>query len=161
MSSGKVKTGQLWSKNKADLAKQLGDSPRSTTSESQLPRSSQSLTPTNAHNFVSSTRERKYLPLDLRPKQTRAIRRRLTKHEQELQLEKDQEEISALPTKKVRYQGRGLNFLEVGVYDCEDGWHGAFLPGLFITYEPPLFHYVFGSKKQSCQLADSTHDPTS
>jgi large subunit ribosomal protein L35e len=24
-SSGKVKTGQLWSKNKADLAKQLGE----------------------------------------------------------------------------------------------------------------------------------------
>lgn len=43
---------------------------------------------------------KKYLPLDLRPKQTRAIRRRLTKHESGKQLEKTKKRAVHFPQRK-------------------------------------------------------------
>ncbi len=43
---------------------------------------------------------KKYLPLDLRPKQTRAIRRRLTKHESEKTLEKTKKRATHFPQRK-------------------------------------------------------------
>lgn len=43
---------------------------------------------------------KKYLPLDLRPKQTRAIRRRLTKHEGGLKTLKQQKKLTHFPKRK-------------------------------------------------------------
>jgi hypothetical protein len=43
---------------------------------------------------------KKYLPLDLRPKQTRAIRRRLTKHESGKKLEKTKKRATHFPQRK-------------------------------------------------------------
>jgi hypothetical protein len=43
---------------------------------------------------------KKYIPLDLRPKQTRAIRRRLTKHESGKQLEKTKKRAVHFPQRK-------------------------------------------------------------
>ncbi|KAG4442768.1 60S ribosomal protein L35 [Cadophora sp. M221] len=140
MSSGKVKTGALWSKNKTDLAKQLGElktelgqlrtqkiaggsaskltkidinqeeddeGGRSYNSqkknEVELKSIAKVLTVINA-NQRSQLRlfykNKKYLPLDLRPKQTRAIRRRLTKHESGKTLEKTKKKAVHFPQRK-------------------------------------------------------------
>ncbi|KAF8867292.1 60S ribosomal protein L35 [Acephala macrosclerotiorum] len=120
MSSGKVKTGQLWSKNKTDLAKQLGElktelgqlrtqkiaggSASKLTKIHDLRKSiAKVLTVINA-NQRSQLRlfykEKKYLPLDLRPKQTRAIRRRLTKDESSKVLEKTKKRATHFPQRK-------------------------------------------------------------
>jgi large subunit ribosomal protein L35e len=45
-------------------------------------------------------KNKKYLPLDLRPKQTRAIRRRLTKHEATLISEKQRKKQIHFPQRK-------------------------------------------------------------
>jgi len=45
-------------------------------------------------------KNKKYLPLDLRAKQTRAIRRRLTKNESEKKLEKVQKRVTHFPARK-------------------------------------------------------------
>jgi large subunit ribosomal protein L35e len=45
-------------------------------------------------------KNKKYLPLDLRPKQTRAIRRRLSKHESEKVLEKTKKRSTHFPQRK-------------------------------------------------------------
>jgi large subunit ribosomal protein L35e len=45
-------------------------------------------------------KNKKYLPLDLRPKQTRAIRRRLTKHESSKTLEKAKKRSIHFPQRK-------------------------------------------------------------
>ncbi|KAH0562115.1 60S ribosomal protein L35 [Trichoglossum hirsutum] len=100
-SSGKVKTAQLWGKGKEDLKKQLedlktelgqlrvqkiaGGAASKLTKIHDLRKSiAKVLTVINA-NQRSQLRlfykNKKYLPLDLRPKQTRAIRRRLSKHD--------------------------------------------------------------------------------
>jgi large subunit ribosomal protein L35e len=42
-------------------------------------------------------KNKKYIPLDLRPKQTRAIRRRLTKHEASLITEKQKKKKTHFP----------------------------------------------------------------
>ncbi|KAH8808272.1 60S ribosomal protein L35 [Xylogone sp. PMI_703] len=120
MSSGKVKTGQLWSKNKEDLKKQLvelktelgqlrtqkiaGGSSSKLTKIHDIRKSiARVLTIINA-NQRSQLRlfyaKKKYLPLDLRPKQTRAIRRRLTKHESDLKLEKQKKREVHFPQRK-------------------------------------------------------------
>ncbi|PSS20243.1 hypothetical protein M430DRAFT_230994 [Amorphotheca resinae ATCC 22711] len=120
MSSGKVKAGQLWSKSKEDLTKQLGElktelgqlrtqkiaggSSAKLTKIHDLRKSiARVLTVINA-NQRSQLRlfykGKKYLPLDLRPKQTRAIRRRLTKHESGKQLEKTKKRAVHFPQRK-------------------------------------------------------------
>merc|ERR1712059_94831 len=120
MSSGKVKTGALWSKNKTDLAKQLGElktelgqlrtqkiaggSASKLTKIHDIRKSiAKVLTVINA-NQRSQLRlfykNKKYLPLDLRPKQTRAIRRRLTKHESGKTLEKTKKRATHFPQRK-------------------------------------------------------------
>ncbi|CAL3963727.1 hypothetical protein PZA11_001263 [Diplocarpon coronariae] len=120
MSSAKVKTGSLWSKNKVDLAKQLGElktelgqlrtqkiaggSASKLTKIHDLRKSiAKVLTVINA-NQRSQLRlfykNKKYLPLDLRPKQTRAIRRRLSKHEREKTLEKTKKRAVHFPQRK-------------------------------------------------------------
>ena len=42
----------------------------------------------------------KYLPLDLRPKKTRAIRKRLTKHQREAKTVKAAKKAAAFPRRK-------------------------------------------------------------
>lgn len=44
--------------------------------------------------------KKKYLPLDLRPKKTRAIRRRLTKHEATILTEKQKKRSMHFPQRK-------------------------------------------------------------
>ncbi|KAF7950908.1 uncharacterized protein EAE97_002460 [Botrytis byssoidea] len=120
MSSGKVKTGQLWSKNKADLAKQLGElktelgqlrtqkiaggSAAKLTKIHDVRKSiAKVLTVINANQRAQLRlfyKGKKYLPLDLRAKQTRAIRRRLSKHEKDLQLEKTKKRSMHFPQRK-------------------------------------------------------------
>lgn len=45
-------------------------------------------------------KNKKYVPLDLRPKKTRAIRKRMTKHQQTNKLEKQRKRASAFPQRK-------------------------------------------------------------
>ncbi|KAK3704262.1 60S ribosomal protein L35, L29 [Vermiconidia calcicola] len=98
MSSGKVKASQLWGKNKEELKKQLdelkqelvqlrtqkiaGGAQSKLTKIHDVRKSiARVLTVINA-NQRSQLRifykGKKYMPLDLRPKQTRAMRRRLS-----------------------------------------------------------------------------------
>ncbi|PWN19435.1 hypothetical protein BCV69DRAFT_290795 [Microstroma glucosiphilum] len=97
----KVKAHELTSKSKADLTKQLeelkgellqlrvakvagGASSKLTRINSTRKSIARVLTVMNAKqrsNLRDFYKGKKYMPLDLRPKQTRAIRRRLTKHE--------------------------------------------------------------------------------
>ncbi|MCJ1365517.1 60S ribosomal protein L35 [Acarospora aff. strigata] len=120
MSSGKVKTGQLWKKNKEDLKKQLdelktelgqlrtqkiaGGAASKLTKIHDLRKSvAKVLTVINA-NQRSQLRlfykNKKYLPLDLRPKQTRAIRRRLSKHEASIKSDKSRKRNMHFPQRK-------------------------------------------------------------
>nr|QBH73610.1 putative ribosomal protein L35 [Liposcelis bostrychophila] len=48
-------------------------------------------------NLRKFYRGKKFKPLDLRPKKTRAIRRQLTKHEQKLKTRKELRKMSAYP----------------------------------------------------------------
>jgi len=118
MSSGKVKTGQLWGKSKADLQKQLGElktellalRTQKVTGGSKLMKIhdirksiAKVLTVINANQRAQLRlfyKNKKYLPLDLRAKQTRAIRRRLTKHESEKKLEKTMKRSMHFPQRK-------------------------------------------------------------
>ncbi|RDL41971.1 Ribosomal protein L29 (L29p) [Venustampulla echinocandica] len=120
MSSGKVKTGQLWSKNKADLAKQLselktelgqlrtqkiaGGSASKLTKIHDIRKSiAKVLTVINANQRAQLRlfyKGKKYIPLDLRPKQTRAIRRRLSKYESEKTLDKTKKRQVHFPQRK-------------------------------------------------------------
>ncbi|KAG9136446.1 hypothetical protein Leryth_023549 [Lithospermum erythrorhizon] len=45
-------------------------------------------------------KNKKYLPLDLRPKKTRAIRRRLTKHQASLKTEREKKKEMYFPLRK-------------------------------------------------------------
>jgi len=120
MSSGKVKTGGLWTKNKDDLKKQLGElktelgqlrvqkiaggSASKLTKIHDLRKSiAKVLTVINANQRAQLRlfyKNKKYLPLDLRPKQTRAIRRRLSKTDKERVLEKTKKRSIHFPQRK-------------------------------------------------------------
>lgn len=52
------------------------------------------------NTFDSGLTRIRYVPLDLRPKQTRAIRRRLTKHEASLVTEKQKKKQTHFPQRK-------------------------------------------------------------
>ncbi|EAU84784.1 ribosomal protein L35 [Coprinopsis cinerea okayama7 len=117
---GKVKAYELQSKSKPDLAKQLADLKNELLtlrvqkiaggSASKLTRINtvrksiaRVLTVTNQkarQNLREYYKNKKYLPLDLRPKKTRAIRRRLTKHEASLKTLKQQKKELNFPTRK-------------------------------------------------------------
>ncbi|KAK2742595.1 60S ribosomal protein L35 [Myotisia sp. PD_48] len=120
MSSAKVKTGQLWGKSKDDLAKQLdelktelgqlrvqkiagGASSKLTRIHDLRKSIAKVLTVINA-NQRSQLRlfykKKKYLPLDLRVKKTRAIRRRLSPHEASLVTEKQKKKQMHFPQRK-------------------------------------------------------------
>ncbi|KAF9515207.1 hypothetical protein BS47DRAFT_798509 [Hydnum rufescens UP504] len=117
--TGKVKAYELQSKSKPDLAKQLQELKTellslrvqkiASPSASKLTRIStvrksiaRVLTVTNQkarQNLREYYKNKKYLPLDLRVKKTRAIRRRLTRHEQSLKTEKQRKRDIHFPTR--------------------------------------------------------------
>ncbi|KAL1954472.1 hypothetical protein VTO42DRAFT_1148 [Malbranchea cinnamomea] len=120
MSSSKVKTGQLWGKSKDELVKQLdelktelgqlrvqkiaGGAASKLTKIRDIRKSiARVLTVINAnqrHQLRLFYKNKKYLPLDLRPKTTRAMRRRLTKHEASLITEKQRKKQMHFPQRK-------------------------------------------------------------
>ncbi|KAL7789418.1 ribosomal L29 domain-containing protein [Trichoderma ceciliae] len=119
MSSGKVKTAQLWGKNKEELAKQLSELKaelgqlriqKVASSGSKLNKIhdlrksiARVLTVTNAtqrNQLRLFYKKSKYLPLDLRPKQTRAIRRRLSPEDKARVLEKTKKRNTHFPQRK-------------------------------------------------------------
>mmetsp|Transcript_7470 Transcript_7470/g.15904 ORF Transcript_7470/g.15904 Transcript_7470/m.15904 type:complete len:125 (-) Transcript_7470:688-1062(-) len=99
--SEKVKAHELRSKSKADLLKQLEDLKKElsqlqvakvtggnvsklskiSTVRKSIARVLTVISQTQRENLKVLYKNKKYKPLDLRPKKTRAIRRRLTKHE--------------------------------------------------------------------------------
>jgi hypothetical protein len=72
---------------------------------------------------------KKYLPLDLRPKQTRAIRRRLTKHESGKKLEKTKKRETHFPQRKfaVKVRTTSLNPAWRGEWYCSQTHKADFL----------------------------------
>ncbi|KAH3918520.1 hypothetical protein HBI56_134600 [Parastagonospora nodorum] len=116
----KVKTAQLWNKSKEDLASQLADLKSELIqlrtakvaggSNTKLTRIhdvrkgiAKVLTVINANQRAQLRlfyKGKKYTPLDLRSKQTRAIRRRLTKHEASLVTEKQKKKQTHFPQRK-------------------------------------------------------------
>ncbi|KAI5808808.1 ribosomal L29 protein-domain-containing protein [Peziza echinospora] len=115
-----VKAAQLWTKNKAELTKQLdelkaelqnlrvqkmtGGAASKLTKIHDVRKSiARVLTIINLqqrHQLRLFYKGKKYIPLDLRPKKTRAIRRRLTAHEQSLKTAKDQKKATHFPQRK-------------------------------------------------------------
>ncbi|KAL5116560.1 60S ribosomal protein L35, L29 [Pleosporales sp. CAS-2024a] len=120
MSQPKVKTAQLWNKSKEDLAGQLTDlkseliqlrtAKVAGSSNTKLTRIhdvrkgiAKVLTVINANQRAQLRlfyKGKKYTPLDLRSKQTRAIRRRLSKHEASLVTEKHKKRQTHFPQRK-------------------------------------------------------------
>ncbi|KAI6035375.1 ribosomal protein L35 [Pisolithus orientalis] len=117
---GKVKAYELQSKSKNDLTKQLnelkgellslrvqkivGGAPSKLTKINVVRKSiARVLTVMNQkarQNLREYYKNKKYLPLDLRPKKTRAIRRRLTKHEASLKTVKQHKKDIHFPIRK-------------------------------------------------------------
>ncbi|KAH9853450.1 ribosomal protein L35 [Lenzites betulinus] len=117
---GKVKAYELQSKSKNDLSKQLtelktellslrvqkiaGGSAAKLTKINTVRKSiARVLTVTNQkarQNLREFYKNKKYLPLDLRAKKTRAIRRRLTKHEASLKTLKQRKKDIHFPIRK-------------------------------------------------------------
>jgi len=115
-----VKTAQLWTKSKADLKKQLEDLKKELQqlrvqkmtggASSKLTRIhdvrksiARVLTVSNAlqrNSLRLYYKGKKYIPLDLRPKKTRAIRRRLTSHESGLKTAKEKKKRMHFPQRK-------------------------------------------------------------
>ncbi|KAI1356510.1 60S ribosomal protein L35 [Xylaria sp. FL0043] len=119
MSTSKVKTGQLWNKSKDDLMKQLSEL-KSELGQLRIQKITSSSSKLNKiHDLRKSIarvltvvnlkqrqqlrlfyKNKKYLPLDLRPKQTRAIRRRLSPEEKSKTLEKTKKRTTHFPQRK-------------------------------------------------------------
>ncbi|KAH7887741.1 ribosomal L29 protein-domain-containing protein [Phlebopus sp. FC_14] len=117
---GKVKAYELQSKSKNDLTKQLselknelltlrvqkttGGAPSKLTKINVVRKSiARVLTVMNQksrQNLREFYKNKKYLPLDLRPKKTRAIRRRLTKKEASLRTLKQRKKDIHFPVRK-------------------------------------------------------------
>ncbi|KAK3394635.1 ribosomal L29 protein-domain-containing protein, partial [Podospora didyma] len=114
-----VKAAQLWTKSKEDLVKQLGElkaelgqlriqkivsSGTKLTKIHDLRKSiARVLTIINAKQRAQLRlfyKNKKYLPLDLRPKQTRAIRRALSKEDASITLLKTKKKAQHFPTRK-------------------------------------------------------------
>jgi len=119
MSTSKVKAGQLWSKNKDELMKQLGEL-KTELGQLRIQKIASSGTKLNRiHDLRKSIarvltvinakqraqlrifyKSKKYMPLDLRPKQTRAIRRRLSPAEANKKLDKTKKREMHFPQRK-------------------------------------------------------------
>jgi len=120
MPSNKVKAYELQSKSKNDLTKQLtelknelltlrvqkiaGGSAAKLTKINTVRKSiARVLTVMNQkqrQNLREFYKNKKYLPLDLRPKKTRALRRRLTPHEKSLKTLKQRKKEIHFPLRK-------------------------------------------------------------
>ncbi|EKM59049.1 uncharacterized protein PHACADRAFT_249223 [Phanerochaete carnosa HHB-10118-sp] len=117
---GKVKAYELQSKSKNDLSKQLtelknellnlrvqkiagGSAAKLTrinTVRKSIARVMTVMNQKARQNLRELYKKKKYAPLDLRPKKTRAIRRRLSKHEALLKTEKQRKKDIHFPTRK-------------------------------------------------------------
>ncbi|KAF2214660.1 hypothetical protein CERZMDRAFT_65903 [Cercospora zeae-maydis SCOH1-5] len=120
MSSGKVKASQLWGKNKDELKKQLDDLKAELVqlrtqkiaggASSKLNKIhdvrksiARVLTIINANQRAQLRlfyQKKKYLPLDLRSKQTRAIRRRLSPEDAKRVTEKQKKRQRHFPQRQ-------------------------------------------------------------
>ncbi|KAI9846097.1 MAG: 60S ribosomal protein L35 [Sclerophora amabilis] len=120
MSSGKVKTGPLWNKSKEDLKKQLdelktelgqlrvqkiaGGSTSKLNKIHDLRKSiAKVLTIINSKQRAQLRlfyQKKKYLPLDLRPKQTRAMRRQLSKEDASRITQRQKKRQTHFPARK-------------------------------------------------------------
>ncbi|POS73182.1 60S ribosomal protein L35 [Diaporthe helianthi] len=118
-SSAKIKAGQLWSKNKDELTKTLGEL-KTELGQLRIQKIASSgtklnkihdlrksiarvLTIINAkerHHLRLFYKNKKYLPLDLRAKQTRAIRRRLSPEDASRKLDKTKKRQQHFPQRK-------------------------------------------------------------
>ncbi|KAK6078698.1 60S ribosomal protein L35 [Seiridium cupressi] len=119
MSTSKVKAGTLWGKSKEDLLKQLGEL-KTDLGQLRIQKINSSGAKLNRiHDIRKSIarvltvinlkqrsqlrlfyKNKKYLPLDLRAKQTRAIRRRLSPAEAGKVLEKTKKRSTHFPQRK-------------------------------------------------------------
>ncbi|KAF8621609.1 hypothetical protein AX15_007629 [Amanita polypyramis BW_CC] len=117
---GKVKAHELQHKSKNDLNKQLqelkqellqlrvqkiagGSASKLTKIATVRKYIARVLTVMNQkarQNLREYYKNKKYLPLDLRPKKTRAIRRRLSKHEKSLRTERQKKKDQNFPIRK-------------------------------------------------------------
>ncbi|KAI9800058.1 MAG: 60S ribosomal protein L35 [Sarcosagium campestre] len=118
--SGKIKTGPLWQKSKTDLLSQLedlktelgqlrvqkiaGGAASKLTKIHDLRKSiAKLLTIINANQRAQLRlfyKNKKYTPLDLRPKKTRAIRRRLSPKDASRVTEKQKKKSTHFPQRK-------------------------------------------------------------
>ncbi|KAJ5226809.1 60S ribosomal protein L35 [Penicillium citrinum] len=118
--SSKVKAGQLWGKNKEELSQQLeelktelnqlrvqkianGASAKTMRIHDVRKSIARVLTVINANQRAQLRlfyKNKKYLPLDLRPKLTRELRRRLTKHEATRTTERQRKRAIHFPQRK-------------------------------------------------------------
>ncbi|OGM47603.1 ribosomal protein L35 [Aspergillus bombycis] len=118
--SSKVKAGQLWGKNKDDLTKQLEELKQelSQLRVQKITGGASSKTQrihdvrksiARVHTVINANqraqlrlfyKNKKYIPLDLRPKLTRALRRRLTKNEASLKTERQKKREVHFPQRK-------------------------------------------------------------
>jgi large subunit ribosomal protein L35e len=116
MSSTKIKPAQLWPKKKEELTKQLVDLKKD-LSQLRIQKITSSGTKLNKITDIRKSiarvltvinlkqrqnlrlfyKNKKYIPLDLRPKQTRAIRRRLSTKEASQKLEKTKKKEKHFP----------------------------------------------------------------
>ncbi|KAG7449213.1 60S ribosomal protein L35 [Guyanagaster necrorhizus] len=117
---GKVKAYELQSKSKNDLSKQLlelknelltlrvqkiagGSASKLTkinTVRKSIARVMTVMNQKGRQNLREYYKDKKYLPLDLRAKKTRAIRRRMTKHETSLKTLKQKKKELNFPIRK-------------------------------------------------------------
>lgn len=115
-----VKPAQLWTKSKEDLSKQLaelkaelqnlrvqkmtgGNASKLTKIHDVRKSIAKVLTIINLqqrHQLRLFYKGKKYIPLDLRPKKTRAIRRRLSTHESSLKTVKEKKKLAHYPQRK-------------------------------------------------------------
>merc|ERR1712187_1058697 len=115
--SSKVKAGQLWGKSKDDLTKQLdelktelaqlrvqkivgGASSKTQRIHDVRKSIARVLTANQRSQLRLFYKNKKYLPLDLRPRLTRALRRRLTKHEATLKTQRQRKKEIHFPQRK-------------------------------------------------------------
>ncbi|ORY66365.1 ribosomal L29 protein-domain-containing protein [Pseudomassariella vexata] len=118
-STSKVKAGALWSKNKEDLTKQLSEL-KTELGQLRIQKIASAGSKLNKiHDLRKSIarvltvvnikqraqlrlfyKNKKYMPLDLRPKQTRAIRRRLSAADASKKLEKTRKREQHFPQRK-------------------------------------------------------------
>merc|ERR1711911_343104 len=120
MGMGKIKCSELRTKMKEELTKQLEDlkhelsqlrvakvtgGAASKLSKIRVVRKSIArvhivMAQKQKENLRKFYKSKKYMPLDLRPKKTRAIRKRLTPHEAALKTPKELRHMRAFPVRK-------------------------------------------------------------